>query len=41
MRATMRFCLVDAVAYSEHEGLIRCNNGAKPVERSELECLLW
>jgi hypothetical protein len=31
--------VVDAAAHSEHVVLIRCDIGAKLVERSKLECL--
>jgi hypothetical protein len=30
----------DATAHSKHDILIRCEIGAKPVELSELECLI-
>jgi hypothetical protein len=33
--------LVDEAAHFEHGVLIRCDIGAKPVERSELEYLIW
>jgi hypothetical protein len=33
--------LVDATLHSEHGRQIRCDIGEKPVECSELECLMW
>jgi hypothetical protein len=33
--------LIDAAADSEYGVLTSCDIGAKPIERSELECLMW
>jgi hypothetical protein len=32
---------MNAAVHSEHDILIRCEIEAKPVESSELECLMW
>jgi hypothetical protein len=33
--------LSDGAVHSEHELIIRCDIGVKPVERSELDCVMW
>lgn len=33
--------LVDAATHSDHGIVIRYGIGAKPVERSKRECLIW